>query len=136
MIRRILGCFVLCGLVASASLQAHHPLAGLYDLQNEVEVKGTLTKVVFTNPHSAMHISVKGADGATVEWKLTTGSASTLAGLGFGSGPNQLLTAGDAVTIKIFPALSGKPLGYIRSITLANKKEVQIPVSTFSRPEF
>jgi hypothetical protein len=136
MIRRILGCFVLCGLVASASLQAHHPLAGLYDLKNEVEVKGTLTKVVFTNPHSAIHISVRGADGATVEWKLTTGSASTLAGLGFGNGPNPLLKAGDAVTIKIFPALSGKPLGYIRSITLANNKEVQLPVSTFSRPEF
>ena len=76
----------------------------MYDFQNEVEVKGTLTNVVFTNPHSAMHISVKGDDGATVEWKLTTGSASTLAGLGFGSGPNPLLKAGDAVTIKIFPS--------------------------------
>ena len=75
-----------------------------------------------------MHIPVKGADGATVEWKLTTGSASTLAGLGFGSGPNQVLKAGDAVTITIFPYLSGKPLGYLRSITLANKKEVQTSV--------
>ena len=58
----------------------------------------------------------------------TENSASTLAGLGFGSGPNQLLKAGDAVTIKIFPYLSGKPLGYLRSITLANKKEVQTSV--------
>ena len=126
MIRRIFGCVVLCGLVASASLQAHHSLAGVYDLKKEVEVKGTLTRVAFTNPHGAMHIAVKGADGATVEWILTTGSASTLAGLGFGNnGPNQL-KAGDEVAIKIFPAISGKPLGFIRSIVLANKKEVQI----------
>jgi len=136
MIRQILGNVLLCALVASASLQAHHSLAGVYDLKKEVEVKGTLTKVIFTNPHTAMHISVKGADGATVEWKLTTGSANTLAALGFGSGSNPLLKAGDAVTITIFPALSGQALGYIRSITLANNKEVQIPVSTFSRPEF
>jgi len=126
MIGRILASLVLCGLVASVSLQAHHSLAGVYDLKKEQEVKGTLTKVAFTNPHGAMHISVKGADGQTVEWILTTGSASTLAGLGFGNnGPNQV-HAGDEVAIKIFPALSGKPLGFIRSITLANKKEVQI----------
>jgi hypothetical protein len=126
MIRRILGCIVLFGLAAGASLQAHHSLAGVYDLKKEVEVKGTLTRVAFTNPHGAMHISVKGADGTPVEWILTTGSASTLAGLGFGNnGPNQL-KAGDEVAIKIFPAISGKPLGFIRSIVLANKKEVQI----------
>ena len=126
MIRRVLGCVVVGGLVASASLQAHHSLAGVYDLKKEAEVRGTLTRVAFTNPHGAMHITVKKPDGTTEEWILTTGSASTLAGLGFGNnGPNQV-KAGDEVAIKIFPALSGKPLGFIRSITLANKKEVQI----------
>jgi hypothetical protein len=98
----------------------------VYDLKKEVEVKGTLTRVAFTNPHGAMHIAVKGADGSTVEWILTTGSASTLAGLGFGNNGQNQVKAGDEVAIKIFPALSGKPLGFIRSIVLANKKEVQI----------
>jgi hypothetical protein len=126
MIGRILAGVALCGLLAGVSLQAHHSLAGVYDLKKEMEVKGTLTKVAFTNPHGAMHLDVKGPDGTVVSWVLTTGSASTLSGLGFGAnGPNQV-RAGDEVAIKIFPAISGKPLGFIRSITLANKKEVQI----------
>src|SRR5678815_1951333 len=126
MIGRILAGVVLCGLVASASLQAHHSLAGVYDLKKEQEVKGTLTRVAFTNPHGVMHIAVKNEDGSTTDWILTTASPSTLAALGFGNnGPNQV-HADHKVAIKIFPALSGKPLGFIRSITLANKKEVQI----------
>ena len=126
MIGRTLACVVVLGWIAGGALQAHHSLAGVYDLKKEVEVKGTLTKVAFTNPHGAMHLDVKGTDGKVVSWILTTGSASTLSGLGFGTGGPNVVRAGDEVAIKIFPAISGKPLGFIRSITLANKKEVQI----------
>ena len=34
--------------------------------------------------------------------------------------------AGDTVTITYFPARNGKPLGFIRSIVLADKREIQI----------
>jgi len=127
MIKRTLGFFVLCGwLIVSGPLQAHHSLAGVYDIKSEGEVSGVLTKVAFTNPHGAMHLAVKNADGTTTEWVMTTGSANTLANLGFGGkGPNTV-KAGDAVTIKYFAARNGKPLGFIRSITLADKREIQL----------
>jgi hypothetical protein len=127
MIKRTLGFVALSGwLMASGSLQAHHSLAGVYDIKKEGEVSGTLTKVAFTNPHGAMHLAVKNPDGSTTDYVMTTGSANTLANLGFGgSGPNSV-KAGDEVTIKYFPARSGKPLGFIRSIVLADKREVQI----------
>jgi hypothetical protein len=118
--------------MAVGAAQAHHSLAGVYDLKKEVEVKGTLTKVAFTNPHGAMHLDVKGPDGKVVSWTLTTGSASTLSQLGFGSGGPNVVRAGDEVAIKIFPAITGKPLGFIRSITLSNKKEVQISTGSSS----
>jgi hypothetical protein len=38
--------------------------------------------------------------------------------------------AGDAVTITYFPARNGKPLGFIRSITLPNQREVEIGGAT------
>jgi uncharacterized protein DUF6152 len=127
MIKRTLGFVALSGwLMASGSLQAHHSLAGVYDIKKEGEVSGTLTKVAFTNPHGAMHLAVKNPDGSTTDYVMTTGSANTLANLGFGgSGPNSV-KAGDDVTIKYFPARNGKPLGFIRSIVLADKREVQI----------
>src|SRR5262245_42953860 len=50
--RRILGCVVVMGwLMASGTLQAHHSLAGVYDMKAEKEISGTLTKIQFVNPH-------------------------------------------------------------------------------------
>jgi hypothetical protein len=127
MIKRTLGSVVLCGwLMASGSAQAHHSLAGVYDIKTEGEVSGVLTKVAFTNPHGAMHLEVTNPDGTTTEWVMTTGSANTLANLGFGTGGPNTVKAGDPVTIKYFSARNGKPLGFIRSITLADKREIQI----------
>ena len=81
MIGRTLGCAVVCGwLMASGSLQAHHSLAGVYDMKSkDAEVTGTLTKILFVNPHGSLHMAVKNAEGGTTEWVFTTGSATTLA---------------------------------------------------------
>ena len=51
MIRRALGCFVACGCLMAGvvSLEAHHSLAGVYDMSAEKEIKGTLTKIQFEN---------------------------------------------------------------------------------------
>ena len=80
MIRRALGCVVACGcLMAGVSHQAHHSLAGVYDMKSEKEIVGTLTAIKFVNPHGSMTITVKNADGTTTDWTFTTGSATTLA---------------------------------------------------------
>ena len=47
-------------LMASGSLQAHHSLAGVYDMKAEKELTGTVEKVQFVNPHGSLTISVKG----------------------------------------------------------------------------
>ncbi|MEY4641486.1 MAG: hypothetical protein RLZZ227_1480 [Pseudomonadota bacterium] len=120
------GCLILCGwLLASGALQAHHSLAGVYEIRAEAEVTGVLTKVAFTNPHGAMHVNVTSADGTTTEWVMTTGSANVLANLGFGESGANHVKAGDIVTIKYFPARNGKPLGFIRTITLPNANTVE-----------
>jgi hypothetical protein len=127
MLKRILVAIVgASGLLAAAALQAHHSLAATYDIKKEGAVTGVLTKVAFTNPHGAMTLEVDNADGTKTEWVLTTGSANTLQSLGFGgSGPNTV-KPGDRVTITYFAARSGKPLGFIRSITLPDQREIQI----------
>jgi hypothetical protein len=127
MIKRTLGTVALGALlVASGSLQAHHSLAGVYDIRGSGKVSGVLTKVAFTNPHGAMYLAVKNEDGSSTEWVMTTGSANTLANLGFGTGGPNTVKAGDPVTITYFPARNGKPLGFIRSIVLADQREIEI----------
>ena len=127
MTARTLGSVVVCGwLMASGSLQAHHSLAGVYDMKGEKEVSGTLTKILFVNPHGSLHLEVKSPDGGTTEWVFTTGSATTLAERGISKiGPNAL-KAGEAITAKFIPARNGSPLGFLKSITRANGQVLTI----------
>ena len=48
------------------------------------------------------------------------------ANLGFGRGGENTVKAGDKVTIVYYPARNGKPLGFIRSITLPDQREIQL----------
>ena len=124
---RTLGCVVVCGwLMASGSVQAHHSLAGVYDMKGEKEVSGTLTKILFVNPHGSLTLTVKNPDGTTTDWVFTTGSATTLAQRGISKiGPNAL-KAGDAITAKYIPARNGSPLGFLKSITKADGTVISI----------
>src|SRR4026209_734732 len=118
MIGRALGSLVVCGcLMAGASLQAHHSLAGVYDMKAEKDIAGTLTAIKFVNPHGSMTITAKNADGTTTDWVFTTGSATSLADRGISKvGPNAL-KVGEALNAKFIPARNGSPLGFLKSIT-------------------
>ena len=109
---------VVCvALLAGASLQAHHSLAGMYALGKEGKVSGAFKAFRLINPHSSMKIDVKGADGSVVEWNFLGGSVQQFARLGIGrTGPNSL-KAGDEVVVTHMPALDGKsPIGLLVAI--------------------
>ncbi len=126
MIKQSLRTVILsAGLLAGGAALAHHSLSGVYDIRKMGELTGTVVKVEFTNPHGAMHIAVDNSDGTKTDWILTTGSANTLSSLGFGRGGPNTVVQGDTVTIGYFPARNGKPLGFIRSITLPNAKTIE-----------
>ena len=112
---------VLCGcLLASASIYAHHSLAGVYALGKEAKVTGTFKAFRLVNPHSSLRIDAKDKDGKIVEWAIIGGSVTQISRLGLGrtsEGPNAL-HPGDEITVTIVPALDGKsPVGLLRAIT-------------------
>ena len=127
MIKRTLGCVAWWGwLMASGSLQAHHSLAGVYDMKAEKEITGTVEKVQFVNPHGSLTISVKNPDGSATEWVFTLGSATALAQRGIGkTGPNAL-HAGDNITVKFLPAKDGSPLGFLKTVIMPDGRVIQI----------
>ena len=122
MLKKAMGVLVAVSglMMAGASLQAHHSLAGVYDMKAEKEIAGTLTKIQFVNPHGSMVITVKNPDSTTTDWTFTTGSATTLADRGISKvGPNAL-KVGEPLTAKFIPARNGSPLGFLKSITRAD----------------
>jgi hypothetical protein len=115
---------ILCGLTAGSRL-AHHSLAGTYDLKTTTKASGVVQKVAFTNPHGALHIEIKNEAGVAKVWILTTGSANVLTNSGVtATGPNRL-KQGDVIQVSFNPALNGGTLGFLRSITLPDNREVE-----------
>jgi hypothetical protein len=118
MTKRTLRLVVVCGaLLASASLYAHHSLAGVYALGKEAKVTGTFKAFRLVNPHSTMKIDVKNKDGSITEWTFLGGSVGQISRLGLKEGPNAL-KPGDEIVVTIVPAIDGKsPVGLLSAIT-------------------
>ena len=126
MIKRTLGCVVLCVLMASVSLQAHHSLAGVYDMKKDMELSGAVESVKFVNPHGSLTVGVKNQDGSATSWVLTLGSATALAQRGIGrTGPNAR-HVGDKITVMFLPATDGSPLGFLKTVVMPDGRVIQI----------
>src|SRR6202012_1008977 len=128
MMKRTLGCVAVFGWMVAATgpMQAHHSLAGVYDMKKDMELAGTVTTVKFTNPHGSLALAVKNNDGTTTEWVMTLGSATALAQRGSGkTGPNAL-HAGDNITVKFRPAKDGSPLGFLETVTMPDGRVIAI----------
>jgi hypothetical protein len=112
-------------LLAGASLQAHHSLAGVYALGKEAKVSGAFKAFRLVNPHSTMKIDVKNKDGSLTEWTFVGGSVQQISRLGLKEGPNAL-KPGDEIVVTIVPALDGKsPVGLLSAITYADGHTVR-----------
>ena len=116
MTKRLFAGVVVFGvLLAVGSLQAHHSLAGVYDLKKVERATGVVQTFKFTNPHGALVIAIKNAQGEARVWSLTTGSANVLANAGVSAtGPNRI-KSGDELTVTFNPAVSGASLKTLTS---------------------
>ena len=75
---------VLIGvLLAAAPAWAHHAFAAEFDQTRPLKLQGTVVKWEVTNPHSWIHMDVKGEDGKVVTWMIEGGSPNNLYRLGF-----------------------------------------------------
>jgi len=128
MIKRTLGFVALCGWLVAATglLQAHHSLAGVYDMKNEKEMSGTVASIKFTNPHGSLTLAVKNADGTSTDWVMTMGSATALAQRGIGRTGENALHNGDAIKIRFRPAKDGSPLGFLLLVTMPDGHVIQV----------
>ena len=111
---------VLCGILTTGvAVHAHHAVAGVYDLNKEMVLQGTLKKLNFTNPHVSIELTVPNPDGTTTDWILTTASVQNLTRQGINK---TSMKPGEVLKIKILPAKNGNPAGFIRSIEQGDKE--------------
>jgi hypothetical protein len=92
--------------LAALPLMAHHSFAAEYDRDKPVTLKGTLTKVEWTNPHSWIYIDVKNDDGKVTNWAVEFGSPNALLRRGL---RKTDFPTGVELLVKGYRAKSGSP---------------------------
>src|SRR2546425_4373523 len=112
---------VLGLLVAAAPAPAHHAFAAEFDAEKPIILRGVVTVMEWVNPHSWIHIDVKGPDGAAVNWMIEGGSPNALLRLGF---TKNALRPGMEIVVEGFQAKDGTNKGVGRSLTFADGRRL------------
>jgi uncharacterized protein DUF6152 len=109
------------GLVVMATpVVAHHSFSAEYDAGRPVVLRGVVTKVEWTNPHTHCYIDVKDTNGVT-NWNVEMASPRVLAQNGW---KLNSLKVGDEVTIEAAMSKDGSKRANARIVTLADGRRV------------
>jgi len=108
-------------LLAAVPVLAHHSFAAEYDAKQPVTLKGTVSKVEWTNPHARFYVNVKDENGKVTTWNLELASPNVLSRNGW---TRHSLTEGDVITVEGSKAKDGANMANARSVILASGKKV------------
>lgn len=121
--RRTFAVLVAVGAVAlyTAPLVAHHSFAAEFDADKQITLRGTLTKVEFTNPHGWLYMNVKDSDGKIQNWAVETGAPIQLIRRG---GDKKSLAVGTEIVVDGWLARNGTRTVNGRTIKFGDGREI------------
>ena len=107
---------VTLGLVLSTGRAiAHHSFAAEFDAMKPLNLKGVVTKIEWSNPHTYFYVDVTQPDGKVVNWGMEMGSPNGLMRQGW---TRNTMKVGDEVTVEGSQAKDGTFVGNARAVTL------------------
>jgi hypothetical protein len=100
---------------------AHHSFAAEFDASQPVQLKGTVTKIEWMNPHAYFYIDVKDASGRVKSWGLEMGSPNGLMRQGW---TRNSMKIGDEIIVEGSRAKDGSDIANARSVVLGSGEKL------------
>lgn len=118
-------------LLAAAPIRAHHAFSAEFDATKPINLRGTIQKVEWINPHTWFHVDVKKPDGTVETWMVEGGTPNTL--LRRGITKNSIMP-GLEVVVDGYQALDGSHRANGRDLTLQDGKKLFMGSSGTAAP--
>ena len=121
--RATLGLVIGSLLMAAVPVMAHHSFAAEYDSTKPIELKGTVTKVEWANPHIWIYLEVKDASGNATTWGFSASPPGMLQRRGI---TKNTLKVGEVLTISGHRAKDGSNNASGNVVTFADGRDALI----------
>lgn len=127
-----LSIFGVSVLLAAAPVFAHHAFSAEYDANQPITLKGSLTKVEWTNPHGWIYVNTKDDSGKVVNWAIEFGSPNAMLRRGL---RKTDFPEGIEVVVKGYRAKNGTPTINGTSVKLPDGRNLLVGSSGTGAPD-
>ncbi len=116
---------IYVGIIAAALVLAqpafsHHSRSMYESAENAITIEGTVTELLWANPHVYIYVDVVNENGQAENWALESGSPHQLIEQGL---PREKLQPGAEITILVRQLRSGGRGGLFREVVFADGSE-------------